>query len=312
MEYRYLFGPVPSRRLGNSLGIDLVPRKVCSLNCVYCESGKTTKLTTERMEYIPMKKITNELEDYFAHFPDPDYITFSGSGEPTLNQIIGELIEFIRQRKPDLPIAVITNGTLIYDAALRNELLKANLVLPSLDAASQGVFEKINRPEPDLDIHKIILGLETFSKQFKGRIWLEVFILPGYNDHEDELLRIREALLRIRPDRVQLNTLDRPGILEELRPASQAELKRVLDFWQLEQAEIIAAAPNRKRIEAYNEDAEATILSTISRRPCTLEDLENILGLNAMEINKYLDVLESENKISHVMQSRGIFYQVKD
>ena len=130
--YKYLFGPVPSRRLGMSLGVDLVPKKVCSLNCVYCEVGHTTKLTTERKEYILYDKVTSELEHYFANNPDPDYITFSGSGEPTLNSRIGDVLQFIKQQKPDIPVAVLTNGTLLYDKKVRDELMDANVVLPSL------------------------------------------------------------------------------------------------------------------------------------------------------------------------------------
>lgn len=311
MNYRYLFGPVPSRRLGNSLGVDMVPKKVCSLNCVYCESGKTTKLTSDRMEYIPFDRITGELGHFFANSADPDYITFSGSGEPTLNKRIGELIRFIKARKPGIPVAVITNGTLLFDSRLREELMPADLVLPSLDAASQEVFERINRPDPGLEITSIIDGLAKFSHSFSGTIWLEVFILPGYNDSEQELLAIRDAIRKIAPERVQLNTLDRPGVQEGLRAASRAELNRVLSLLDLENAEIISAAPSRKKLDSFSNNVASSILSTLSRRPCTLEDLENMLGLTAMEINKYLDILEAEDKISHVMQSRGIFYQEK-
>jgi len=264
------------------------------------------------MEYVPYHSIIRELEDFFARQADPDYITFSGAGEPTLNKRIGELIQFIKALKPGIPVAVITNGTMLFDAQVRKELIPSDLVLPSLDAATQEVFERINRPDPSLDIASIIDGLATFSQEFDGKIWLEVFVLPGYNDDEKELLAIRDAIQKISPERVQLNTLDRPGIVTGLRAASLAELKRVLALWNLDNAEIIASAPSRKKIGAYNEHAESSIISTISRRPCTVDDLEKMLGLPIMEINKYLDVLESENKIAHVVQSRGIFYQVKE
>ncbi len=144
--YKYIFGPVPSRRLGMSLGVDLVPHKVCSLDCVYCECGKTTKLTTDRMEYILYDKVTDELKHFIENNPAPDYITFSGSGEPTLNSRIGDVLEFIKKIKPDIPVAVLTNGTLFNDKQVRSEIMDADVVLPSLDAASQEVFEKINRP----------------------------------------------------------------------------------------------------------------------------------------------------------------------
>jgi wyosine [tRNA(Phe)-imidazoG37] synthetase (radical SAM superfamily) len=309
--YKYIFGPVPSRRLGMSLGIDLVPKKVCSLDCVYCEVGKTTKLTLERMEYIKSEKIKEELLHYFNHNPDPDYFTFSGSGEPTLNSKIGEILQFLKQNKPAIPVAVLTNGTLLYNQSVRDAIKDAAVVLPSLDAATDEVFKKINRPQESLTIDKYIQGLADFRKEFKGKIWLEIFILPDYNNSEEELAELKKAILRIKPDSVQLNTLDRPGTVADLHGATNAELQRIKDFWQLDNVEIIAAAPQRKNIQSYRSDAETTILETIIRRPCTLDDLSEILGLHINEINKYLDVLEAENKIESNRQSRGVFYRIK-
>lgn len=308
--YTYLFGPVPSRRLGMSLGVDLVPKKVCSLDCVYCEVGKTTKLSTEQKEYILFDKIRKELEHYFRHNPDPDYITFSGSGEPTLNSRISDVMQYIRQQKPCIPIAVLTNGTLLHRENVRDALLDASVVLPSLDAASQEVFERINRPAKDLRIETYIEGIAEFRKVFKGRIWLEVLILPGYNDSEQELFALKEAIQKIRPDSVQLNTLDRPGTLAGLRGATRKELEKIVSFWELENVEIISKAPERKNIIAYRTDIESTIIETISRRPCTLDDLCSILGLHVNEVNKYLDVLDSENRIECIEGERGAFYQV--
>ncbi|SDZ99294.1 Wyosine [tRNA(Phe)-imidazoG37] synthetase, radical SAM superfamily [Desulfuromusa kysingii] len=307
--YKYLFGPVPSRRLGMSLGVDLVPKKVCSLDCVYCEVGKTTKLTLERQEYVPYAKIVAELSNYFANNPDPDYITFSGSGEPTLNSRIGDVIAFIKQTKPGIPIAVLTNGTLLYDKQVRLELKSADLVLPSLDAATVAVFNKINRPPETLTLEHHLQGLIAFRKEFSGKIWLEVLILPGYNDSEQELQELRKIIQQIKPDSVQINTLDRPGTETDLHGATKAELRRVLDLLQLDNAEIIAAAPQRKNIKSYRRDAETAILETIARRPCTLDDLVQILGMHRSEINKYLDVLDAEGKVQAVAQARGFFYK---
>ncbi|MFK5925897.1 MAG: radical SAM protein [Desulfuromusa sp.] len=307
--YKYLFGPVPSRRLGMSLGVDLVPKKVCSLDCVYCEVGKTTKLTLERKEYVLFDKIIEELSNYFDNNPDPDYITFSGSGEPTLNLRIGDIIEFIKQAKPNIPIAVLTNGTLLYDKQVRDELKSADIVLPSLDAATNKVFKKINRPPTALTLHKYLQGLIEFRREFSGKIWLEVLILPGYNDSANELKELRKIILQINPDSVQINTLDRPGTEADLHGATKAELQRVVDLLQLDNVEIIAAAPQRKNIKSYRSDAETAILETIARRPCTLDDLVQILGIHRSEINKYLDVLDAENKIEAVQQSRGFFYK---
>lgn len=310
--YKYLFGPVPSRRLGISLGVDLVPKKVCSLNCVYCEVGKTTTLTLERKEYIKYEKIIKELTGYFNNNPDPDYITFSGSGEPTLNFRIGEILKFIKKNKPGIPVAVLTNGTLLSDKNVRKDILDADVVLPSLDAASDKVFRRINRPQKKLSIEKYIQGLIDFRKEYKGKIWLEIFILPGYNDNEEELTELKKAILKIKPDSVQLNTLDRPGTVPGLKGATIEELQRIVDFWKLENVEIIKSSSKRKNIQSYRSDIETAILETVLRRPCTTDDLTKILGIHINELNKYLDVLEEENRIETVTLKRGIFYQLKD
>ncbi len=311
--FKHLFGPVPSRRLGMSLGVDLVPKKVCTLDCVYCEVGKTTKLTRERREYIPYNKIIEEL-DWFFHSsnPDPDYITFSGSGEPTLNSRLGDILSYIKDKKPHIPIAVLTNGTLLYHREVRDSLREADVVLPSLDAGSAEVFQRINRPEENLNIEEIIQGLTLFQQEFKGEIWLELFILPGYNNHHEELNHLKTALARIQPQRVQLNTLDRPGTVEGLTPASHEELQRIADFLGGSNIEIIAEPPERQNIQSYRDDRENAIMGTLMRRPCTLDDLSRILGIHINEINKYLAVLEEDDKIEAVRQERGFFYQAKN
>jgi wyosine [tRNA(Phe)-imidazoG37] synthetase (radical SAM superfamily) len=310
--YKYLFGPVPSRRLGMSLGIDLVPRKVCSLDCVYCEVGKTTKLTTERKEYILFEKVVEELEHYFSNNPDPEYFTLSGSGEPTLNQRFGDVLNYIKSKKPHIPAAVLTNGTLLYDPGVRAALMQADLVLPSLDAATEEAFHKINRPDPAISLEMYIDGLISFSQEFTGKIWLEVFVLKGFNDSKDELNALKSVIERIKPDRIQLNSLDRPGTETNLESLNREELQDIVNFWKMENVDIISRAPSRKDIPSYRRDAESAILETIARRPCTLSDLSSILGMHVSEINKYLDVLEADNKIKPVPAKNGTFYQITD
>lgn len=310
--FKYLFGPVPSRRLGMSLGVDLVPKKICSLDCVYCEVGKTTKLTLEKKEYILFEKIKEELILYFNSNPDPDYITFSGSGEPTLNNQIGNVLNFIKEIKPELPIAVLTNGTMLFDKKVRDAIMDADIVLPSLDAASQEVFEKINRPAPGLTVDKYIRGIIDFKNQFKGKLWLEIFILPDYNNSKKELIALKKAIQKINPDSIQLNTLDRPGTVSNLRGATEKEMQSVIDFWDLNNVKVISSAPVRKKLQSYRTDIETAIIETISRRPCTLNDLTKILGIHVNEINKYLDVLDADHKIESVEQERGFFYQIKE
>ena len=310
--YKRLFGSVPSRRLGMSLGIDLVPKKVCSLNCAYCEVGETTKLTVDRMEYVKIDKIIAELKEFMSNNPKIDYITFSGSGEPTLNNRIGDVLSYIKQNYPEVKTAILTSGALLSDKEVRKEILASDVILPSLDAASQLVFEKINRPNPILKIETYIQGLVDMRKEYKGSIWLEVFLLKDYNDSADELKLLKEAILKINPDSVQLNTLDRPGTVSGLHALTNEELQTVADNWKIPNVEIIASASKRTTLDSFNTDIEATILNTIARRPCTLEDLHQILGIHINEINKYLGTLELNSKIKSVELDRGVFYELSD
>ena len=309
--YKHIFGPVPSRRLGMSLGIDLVPHKVCSLNCIYCECGRTTDLTLERKEYIPFDEVITELKDYMKNNSVPDYITFSGSGEPTLNSRIGDIIEYIKGNYSDIKVAVLTNGTLFPDKKVRDDLLKADLVLPSFDAASTLAFKRINRGSSSINLDEYLQSLIDFRKEFKGTIWLEILIIPGYNDSREDIDLMKDAILKINPDSVQLNTLDRPGAIDGIRAATHEELQNIVDTWDLDTVEIIAKVQKRKDSKSFSKDIESTILQTISRRPCTLDDMAQILGLHYNEINKYLDTLEADGKISHTRQKRGIFYQLR-
>ncbi len=309
--YKYLFGPVPSRRLGVSLGVDLVPHKTCSLDCIYCECGGTTNLTVERREYAPFDEVIAELEDYFQNHPDPDYITFSGSGEPCLNLRIGEVLEFIRMQKPHVSIAVLTNGTLLDQEDVRKALMAADLVMPSLDGASSSAVQTINRPHESIDIEAYIAGLAKFRADFQGKFALEIFILPGCNDTEEELKILKDAVEKIKPDIIQLNTLDRPGVVSNIHSATRQELEAIADFFKPFDAEVIASAPERKGVESYRNDMESAILETVARRPCTLKDLATILGSHVNEINKYLGALEEAGEIEPVRLERGLFYQAK-
>ncbi len=309
--YKHIFGPVPSRRLGMSLGVDLVPHKVCSLDCVYCECGETTLLTTERKEYIKFDKIVEELNEFFNQNPDPDYITFSGSGEPTLNSRIGDVIIFLKKLRPKVPIAVLTNGTLLNNKKVREELLQADLVLPSFDAAIECEFEKINTPAKNISVNEYLNGLVEFRKEFKGKIWLEIMIIPDFNNSNENILMLKNAIKKINPDKIQINSLDRPGTIEGLKVATQAELRNIMEIWNLPNTEIILPVRKKEEIKTYRQDTENTVFETIFRRPCTIEDLCEILGLHHNEINKYLSILENEGKIHTQKLDRGLFYMIK-
>ncbi len=308
MKYKHLFGPVPSRRLGVSLGIDLVPYKTCTVNCIFCECGKTTNLTIDRKEYVPTDEILKELNAYLKQSPDLDYITFSGAGEPTLHSRIGEIINFLKKNYPKYKVAVLTKGTLLFHKELRCEIKNADLIIPSLDAGSDEIFKKINRPHESLDLNKIIDGLIEFRKEFHGEIWLEVFIVPGLNDTNDELRKIKNAIEKIKPDRVQLNTLDRPGTENWVMPAKKEDIEKIASFLN---AETIANFKPRKKIESFSKDIEDNVISTLRRRPCTARDLSEILGVHLNEINKYIQVLIEAGKINSKESERGTFFRIK-
>ncbi len=216
---KHIYGPIRSRRLGNSLGVDMVPHKTCSLDCVYCECGATTVHTMERREYIDTDSIINEIDDYLSGSPPPDYVTFGGSGEPTLHSGLGRIIKHLKERFPSQKLALLTNSTLLGDRGLREEILPCDLILPSLDAVTDKVFREINVPVAGIDCAGIIDALIALSAEYHGQMWLEVFIAPGINDTDSEIVLFKEAIARINPARVQLNSLDRKGTCETLAPA---------------------------------------------------------------------------------------------
>jgi wyosine [tRNA(Phe)-imidazoG37] synthetase (radical SAM superfamily) len=227
MKLKHIFGPVISRRLGKSLGIDLIPFKTCSLDCIYCECGKTNNLTIRRAEYVPTEEVIQELDNYLSTSPDLDYVTFSGSGEPTLHSGIGKIISFLKTNYPDYRIALLTNSTLLSDKDLLEEIKDLDLIIPSLDAVLEKTFSKINRPIASISVEDIINPLINLRDTFQGLIWLEIFIIPGVNDSREEIDKFKEIIKKINPDKIQLNSLDRPGTENWIKKANQSRLEEI-------------------------------------------------------------------------------------
>lgn len=225
MSKRFIFGPVSSRRLGISLGVDLNPFKTCNLDCVYCECGKTTSLSNDRHSCYKVEDILTELKEAVSNIEKLDYITFSGSGEPTLFKDLGLLIDQIKSNFPAYKIAMLTNATMITHKEVVDALMKCDLVLPSVDSVTEKGFSLINRPHSGLNLSKILLALHDFRKNYKGKFWVEVFIVPGINDTKEELVPLVNYLRGLNPDKVQLNSLDRPGAESWVRPFTQEELQ---------------------------------------------------------------------------------------
>ena len=315
IKTKCVFGPVPSRRLGLSLGIDLLPFKTCSMDCVYCECGATTNLTCDRREYFPTADVIAELDATLERHPKIDYVTFSGVGEPTLHSGIGAIIRHIHEHYPDLRICLLTNSTLLGDPALLDELEHLSLIVPSLDGSNGAELFKINRYAPSVTFDSVVSGLLAFRARYpRMTMWLEVFIVPGVNDSPESAERFRELAARIRPDKVQLNSLDRPGVVDWVHPADPAVLERIGSvIGQAVPVEIIAR--HRKQVELkdsaqpdvaqYNE----LILKTLRSRPCTAEDLVSTLGIPADRIEPHLRRMERAGLVISEPGTRGTFYR---
>lgn len=310
-KMRYIFGPVPSRRLGISLGVDLVPFKTCTFNCIYCQLERTASQTLKRKEYIKAQDILKELRQFFSHHPIPrfpDYITLSGSGEPTLNSKIGKIISGIK-KITSIPVAVLTNGSLLYRKEVRDSLKKADLVIPSLDAASARTFKKINRPVKTLKVEEIINGLVDFKKEYRGQIWLEIMLVKGVNDQKKEIEKLRRAIAKIKPDRVQLNTVARPPCEKFARALNSNELKRIKN--RLGPPTEVIVDFERRALPEKMKDLKKGIMTMLKRRPATIKDLADGLGVHRNEVLKYLALLEKEKKIKSLSYKSKRYYQVK-
>ncbi len=309
-KWKQIFGPVPSRRLGRSLGVDMVPAKTCSLDCVYCEAGRTNLFTMERRAYVDASEIIVELRECLSESPALDYVTFSGAGEPTLNSGIGEIIRFLKSEFPTYKLCLLTNGSLLGDEGLIAELEGLDLIVPSLDAADEISFRKINRPCQGLTCERLIDGLVKFRKSSKTEFWLEIFVISGINSSEDSILAFRRVLERIRPDKIQLNSLDRPGAESWVLKATYSDMIRMRDaFADIAPVEIIGKWDGAAvRVDNIEEgELDARIVSIISRRPCTVADLSSVLSLPSEAIAAALGRL-GDQIVAEEME-RGLFYR---
>jgi wyosine [tRNA(Phe)-imidazoG37] synthetase (radical SAM superfamily) len=299
-QYRYTYGPVPSRRLGLSLGVDIVPMKICTLDCIYCQLGRTTEKSTTRGDFVDIAAILSEIGARVEQGLQADHITIGGSGEPTLNSRLGDLVDGIHELT-DIPVAILTNGTLLYRADVRAECVKADVVVPSLDAGDERAFEIVNRPARDISIETLVSGLISFRDEYAGPIWLEVFIVPGVNTDPGQIAKIKEIVAKTRPDKVQLNTAVRPPAEKSVEPAD-AEMLEAIARQIGGDCEVIADVPvgccDRPRQRTATD-----VLSMLKRRPCSVQDLCKGLGLTPEEASKEVADLQSRGLI--VPEKRG-------
>ncbi len=273
---KYLFGPVPSRRLGYSLGIDILPAKTCNMNCIYCELGKGEKVYQNAPSFPPYKEIIKEITDYCAKSEDHfDCLTFTASGEPTLHKDIEKLITEAK-KLTSKKVAVLTNSSTTPDPHIRKALGQADLVLPSLDAARQKTFQKINRPHPSLKIKDIIEGLIGLRREMAGQMWLEILFVQDINDTQQELLALKNAIEAIKPHRIQLNTIARPPAEEWARPISSRKMEEIQRFFGKKAEVVIDFKAHMNRPDGIILESE--IVDTLKRRPLSLKDFEGLFG----------------------------------
>jgi len=305
---RHVYGPVPSRRLGRSLGVDLVPFKTCSYDCIYCQLGRTTNKTTALREYVPVDEVLDEIAEKLRVDPSPDYIGLAGSGEPTLHARIGDLIAGIK-RLTSVPVAVLTNGSMLWRPEVRAGIAQADLVMPSLDAGTPPRFRRVNRPHRDIPFEQMVDGLVAFGEGFKGRIWLEVFVLAGITDRSDEIGRIAEIAKRINPDRVQLNTVSRPPADKDAFAVPGETLERLRLLFS-GSADVIAECRRAGPAGVSARDnTEDDISALLSRRPCTVEDIATGLGVPPNEVVKHLDALCGRGAVRAERNGSAVYYQ---
>ena len=300
----HVFGPVPSRRLGLSLGVDLIPLKTCTYNCLYCQVGRTTRRSLEIESFVPVTEVLEELEEKHE-ICSPNAITFSGSGEPTLSSDIDRVISFVKERT-DTKTVVLTNGSLLWREDVRHRISGADIIMPTLTTAFDETFRLIHEPHADLDLNTIVEGLKSLRRTYEGNLFLEVVLLAGFNDSEKELEGLKSMIDQISPDKIQLNTVVRPP--SDPRAVS-LDIKRLEEIKSLfgEKAEIIAQTP-LKHTRGEDDTVNATILEMAKRRPVRARDVANVCDIPLEEADSLIKGLVVKGALRQQEHEGEVYY----
>ncbi len=296
---KFVYGPVPSRRLGRSLGVNVIPFKTCNYSCVYCQLGKTTHMMNERRSFFPKEDILREVVGAIGKV-EADHITFAGEGEPTLCRDLGWLVDRIKECT-DVPVAVLTNGSLLFREDVREDLMNADVVIPSLDAADERTFRRINRPHRNLKIEEVIEGLEEFGREFEGKFYIEIMLVKGYNDDERSLSAIKSALERIKPDGVYLLTPTRPTTLK-VEPADELGLIRAHAILG-EVVDVVNPEIGEFSAECFS-SAEEAVKALLRRHPMREDQLKEFLR----KFGEDLEFVERLKGIGRVEYMGRVYY----
>lgn len=310
MRKSLVYGPVTSRRLGLSVGVDMVPFKVCSFDCVYCQIGRTEKTTVARSDFGLLDRIFEDLERKLESGAKPDHITLGGSGEPTMNLEIGKIIRGIK-KITTIPVAVLTNGSLLWDQNVRDELSAADIVLPSIDAADQETYQKINRAHPDIAFDRFVEGVISFSHSFGGQVWVEIFLIKDINTSDAHLAKLKQLMEKIRPDRVHLNTAVRPPAESFVFAVDQGDLQAMAVKINYN-AEVIAEYKENRGTPVEKKDLpEDTLIDVLLRRPCTTREIAVALNTNEQQVTALADRLVAEGRIRSRTSGSKTYYLCK-
>ena len=302
---RIVFGPVPSRRLGLSLGVDLFPEKYCTFDCMYCQIGRTRETDIARKTFVDTEEVVRQIIEAVRGVPVVDFITFSGSGEPTLSNNLGELLRRVRQTVP-IPLAVITNGSLLHLKEVRDELEAADVVLPSLDAAQEETFRRINRPHTSLTLAGLVEGLKAFRMEFRGKIWLELMLLRNINNSAQELKLFKQIITSIGADKVQLNTVTRPPRDASVEGLGTLELEKIRRYFG-GSCEVIGLFEGRLPVPE-GQDWQTAVEAILKRRSLSLKEIAGMAGLSPSFTRKGLQVLEGKGTVRPLLFRGRLFY----
>lgn len=313
MQFKTLYGPVRSGRLGLSLGVDLLGKRICSMDCLYCEVGPTRVHTLERRPYMPAEIILEELHAWQEqNLPKPEHITLGGLGEPCLNSDFPKIVNGCNSLFPDIPVAVLTNATLMHDPVVRRELTATQVVLPSLDSLVESEFQALNKPCKGVDLSMITSGLLDFREEFSGRIFLEILLLQNINDTPGNLALQKKFIAKLLPERVDVVTMTRPGASPQARAVHQKTLSQWHSILDPLARGILGSSRVRKQFspEVVDEDtAMELILNSLRRRPQTPQQLSAALGVDTMLTKTIIQTLLHENLIAQDRDFGDDFYR---
>jgi wyosine [tRNA(Phe)-imidazoG37] synthetase (radical SAM superfamily) len=319
MKPKIIYGPVLSRRLGRSLGIDIIgPEKTCNFDCVYCQLGRT-KNKVQRPEDIcgvSTEDVVQGLKSYLKKVSQIDYITFSGTGEPTLNLRLGEMIREIKKIS-DVPVCVITNSSLVNRKDVRDNLTEADLVIATLEAGDEKIFRAINRPASGIELEDIIQGL-TALKNLGPRLAIEVLFVDSKREYptniSDQAINgLIKALKVIDPDEIQVHTLSRPPAEDFIIPVSEQKLTRMAQKFDevlgREKVRLVLKGLRRKSIDVKHEDLKEDVYGLILRRPSTASQISSTLGIDAKDLAAIIEELLRKKNIVEITAENEKYYR---